>query len=363
MKLSIIIVSWNTCELTLKCVKSVFKYLNFCHSHERKFASGKLSQNSEIKLDPAARERRDDRKEKRDDKLEVFIVDNNSSDNTVEKLEKINPVKSLHDHGVKPRVPSNRDLRGASLKIIKNKNNLGFAKANNQAIKQATGDFILLLNPDTEFIDNSILKLIEFMRDKELDPSLRSGQAKKIGIVGPKLLNSDKTLQRSCRRFPKLIDQIFIQLKFYNFFPNKISAIKKYFMLDFNFDEIREVDQIMGAAMLIKREVFDNIGFLDEKFWLVFEEVDFCKRAKDAGYKIYFNPDCQIIHHKEQSFKQINNFKKQINFNKSLYYYFKKHRPFYELFILWLLQPINLFLVFINNKFKIRKIFVKKKDL
>jgi len=294
MKLSIIIVSWNTCELTLKCVKSVFKYLENIN-------------------------------------FNIYIVDNNSSDNTVVELEKLN-YKNLY--------------------IIKNKNNLGFAKANNQAIKQATGDFILLLNPDTEFIDDSIIKLIDFA---ETDS--------KIGIVGPKLLNSDKTLQRSCRRFPKLIDQIFIQLKFYNFFPNKISAIKKYFMLDFDHNEIREVDQIMGAAMLIKRQVFDNIGFLDEKFWLVFEEVDFCKRAKDAGWKIYFYPDCQIIHHKEQSFKQINNFKKQINFNKSLYYYFKKHRPFYELFILWLLQTINLLLVFIDSKIKIRKIFRKDRNL
>ena len=294
MKLSIIIVSWNTCELTLKCVKSVFKYLENIN-------------------------------------FNIYIVDNNSSDNTVVELEKLN-YKNLY--------------------IIKNKNNLGFAKANNQAIKQATGDFILLLNPDTEFIDDSIIKLIDFA---ETDS--------KIGIVGPKLLNSDKTLQRSCRRFPKLIDQIFIQLKFYNFFPNKISAIKKYFMLDFDHNEIREVDQIMGAAMLIKRQVFDNIGFLDEKFWLVFEEVDFCKRAKDAGYKIYFYPDCQIIHHKEQSFKQINNFKKQINFNKSLYYYFKKHKPFYELFILWLFQPINLLLTWFDSIFSIRRVIGKSKDV
>jgi len=124
MKLSIIIVSWNTCELTLKCVKSVFKYLENIN-------------------------------------FNIYIVDNNSSDNTVVELEKLN-YKNLY--------------------IIKNKNNLGFAKANNQAIKQATGDFILLLNPDTEFIDDSIIKLIDFA---ETDS--------KIGIVGPKLLNPDKT--------------------------------------------------------------------------------------------------------------------------------------------------------------------------
>ncbi|MFH1456540.1 MAG: glycosyltransferase family 2 protein, partial [Patescibacteria group bacterium] len=239
-----------------------------------------------------------------------------------------------------------------NLKIIKNKNNFGFAKANNQAIKQAIGDYILLLNPDTELIDDSILKLINFLENN-----------KKAGLVGPKLLNADKTLQRSCRQFPKLLDQIFIQLKFYNFFPNKIKAVQKYFMLDFNHENIKEVDQIMGAAMLIKKEVFNKIGLLDEKFWAVFEEVDFCKRTKDAGYKIYFNPVCQIIHQKEQSFKQIASLNRQINFNHSLYYYFKKHKPFWQLFVLWFFQPINIFLTWIDKKVNIRKRLDKSKDL
>ncbi|MBU4360968.1 glycosyltransferase family 2 protein [Patescibacteria group bacterium] len=305
MQLSIIIVSWNTCELILKCVKSIFKYI----------------QNIE---------------------WEIFVVDNNSSDNTVKELEKLN-YKNLY--------------------IIKNKNNLGFAKANNQALRLVLSKakdpevkhedhFILLLNPDTEFIDNSIIKLIDFINSDS-----------KIGIVGPKLLNTDKTLQRSCRRFPKLIDQIFIQLKFYNFFPNKIKAIREYFMLDFDHNEVKEVDQVMGAAMLIKKEVIKKIGLLDEKFWAVFEEVDFCKRAKNAGYKIYFYPNTKIVHHKEQSFKQINNLKKQINFNRSLYYYFRKHKPFWQLVILWIFQPINLLLTFLDSKIGIRKFFGKGKDV
>ncbi len=294
MKLSIIIVSWNTCELTLKCIRSVFKYL-------------------------------------KDIDFEVFVVDNSSSDNTVEELEKL-------------------DYK--NLKVIKNKENAGFSKANNIGINQSQGNLILLLNPDTELIDDTLIKIIEFINSDF-----------KIGIVGPKLLNTDKTLQRSCRRFPKLIDQFFIQLKFYNFLPKKIISVRTYFMLDFDHNEIKEVDQIMGAAMLIKKEVLDEVGLFDEKFWSTFEEVDLCKRIKDKEWKIYFNPECEIVHHKEQSFKQMASLRKQINFNHSLYRYFKKHKPFYQLFILWMLQPINILLAWVDNRVGVRNGFRKEKDL
>ncbi len=297
-KLSIIIVSWNTSQLTLKCIKSLYERLQGLN-------------------------------------FEVFVVDNNSPDNTVEQLQKYKQENNL-----------------ASLNILAEKTNHGFAKGNNIAIKKATGEYILLLNPDTEIIDNSILKMINFAESN-----------KEIGIVGPKLLNSDKTLQRSCRQFPKLSDQIFIQLKFYNFFADKIKSIREYFMLDFAHDESREVDQVMGAAMLIKKEVFDKIGLLDEKFWAVFEEVDFCYRALQAGYKIYFYPNCQIIHHKEQSFSQMKQVAKQINYNHSLYRYFKKHKPFHQLLALWFFQPINLLLVWLDSKLGIRKHQGKSKDL
>ncbi len=298
MKLSIIIVSWNTRELTLKCLKSVFNWF-------------------------------------KDVKFEVFLVDNNSADGTIEAAERMK-----------------KENNWQNLEIIANQKNLGFTAGNNQAIRQVSGECVLLLNPDTEFIDDGIKKAPEFMK-----------QNSNCGILGPKILNPDGTLQCSCRRFPKLLDQIFIQLKFYNFFPEKIDSIRDYFMLDFDHNEIREVDQVMGAAMLIKKEVFDKIGLLDEKFWAVFEEVDFCLRAKTAGYKTFFFPDWQIIHHKEQSFKQVASLRRQINFNKSLYHYFRKHKPFWQLFVLWLIQPINLLLTWLDSVIGVRKFLGKKKDL
>jgi hypothetical protein len=298
MNLSIIIVSWNTKELTLTCLRSIFTY---------------LEKNT----------------------FEVFLVDNNSADGTVAAAEELK-----------------KENGWENLKIIANKENVGFAKANNQAIKLAKGKYVLLLNSDTEFVGGEVEKVLEFMR-----------QNSDCGILGPKLLNSDKTLQKSCRRFPKLLDQIFVQLKFYNLFPERIDLVREYFMLDFKHDEIREVDQIMGAAMFIKKGVFDKIGLLDEGFWAVFEEVDFCLRAQKAGFKTVFYPDFEIIHHKEQSFKQVASTRKQINFNKSLYYYFFKHKPLWQLFILWLFQPVNLFLTWFDSVLKIRKLIGKRKDL
>ncbi|HOY56363.1 MAG TPA: glycosyltransferase family 2 protein [bacterium] len=338
MKLSIIIVSWNIQKLTQKCVESIFAFIK--------------------NID-----------------LEIFVVDNNSADDTVKILEKYKTENTLDN-----------------LNIIVNKENVGFAKANNQALKMLwetspypllskegslktsalapdkaesleipvlpltkgeikRGSYILLLNPDTEFVDDKIKKALEFMENNP-----------EIGILGPKLLNTDDSLQRSCRRFPNFLDQLFIQLKFYNFFPNRIKATREYFMLDFEHNENREVDQVMGAAMLIKREVVEKVGLLDEKFWAIFEEVDFCQRTKNVGYKIFFYASWQIYHHKEQSFGQWPALRKQINFNHSLYHYFKKHKPFWQLFLLWLVQPINLLLTWIDVAVGIRKKAGKSKD-
>lgn len=281
MDLSIIIVNWKVRDLLEKCIQSIFE------------------QTKNISF-------------------EVFIVDNNSGDGSVKMVQKKFPQV---------------DLRAST-------ENLGFAKGNNLAIKKSRGKYILLLNPDTEILDNALEKMVRFM-DAHLE----------CGISGCKLLNPDLSLQPSVRAFPDLASQIFILLKIHHLFPHT-KAMYKYLVQNFDYGKTQEVDQVMGAFMIIRREVIEKIGMLDENFWIWFEEVDFCKRAKAAGWKILYTPEVKIIHHYGQSFKQAMGVKKQKDFNRSLSYYFKKHGTKGEWLIIQVLRPLSLFLAWLVQIFK-----------
>ena len=279
MDLSIIIVSWNVKDLLKKCLTSVFERaqgINF----------------------------------------EVFVIDNDSRDGSARMIQKEFP----------------------QVKLIQNKKNTGFAYANNQAIKQAQGKYILLLNPDTEIIGNTFGKTVQLMNKNDW------------AVLGCKILNSDKTVQESVRRFPALVDQILIQLKLHHW-PVFAKLLNKYLAKDFNYQQESEVDQVMGAFFLIKRSVLEKIGDFDQKFYLWFEEVDFCKRVKDAGLKVVYTPQAQIIHYGAASFKQLN-WHKQLIWNHSVQRYFWKYKPKWQWLILWLLQPISLLLALVINFFK-----------
>lgn len=292
--LSIIIVSWNVKDLLLKCLGSIFNN------------QGNLN-------------------------LEVFVVDNASNDDTVEGIKGIlNGHTRDTNYGKEITEIKKLEIKGVDFEIIENKKNLGFAKANNQGIKQARGEFILLLNPDTEIKIGTLETMVKFMREHQ-----------ECGITGCRLLNPDGTIQPSIRRFPDFWSQVMILLKLHHLFPNAW-PIKKYFVKDFDYSKIQSVEQVMGAFFMIKREVIEKIGMLDENFFIWFEEVDFCKRTIEAGWKVYYVSEAKIIHHGAQSFKQVLNLKKQKMFNKSQLYYFKKHQPCWQWLGLWLLQPVSL---------------------
>jgi len=161
------------------------------------------------------------------------------------------------------------------------------------------------------------------------------------GIAGPKLLNPDGSRQPSVRRFPGLLDQALILLKLHRFWPSA-PPFRRYLAADFDGAKEQDVDQLMGAALFVRREVFADIGLLDEAFFIWFEEVDFCKRAKDAGWRVVYVPTASVIHHGGASFAKAMTLKKQRYFGASMRTYFRKHRGAWTLLVLALPMLIGL---------------------
>lgn len=236
--LSIIIVSYNTKKLLYFCLKRLLKNLK-----KQSFSS------------------------------EIIIIDNNSSDGTVKLL---------------------TSLRVSELRIIQNKNNLGFGKANNQGAKIARGKYLLFLNSDIDAGDIDIKKMLNFF---EID--------KKIAVITPKLILPDGRMDKACHRgFPTLwrsfcyfsgLEKIFGKF----FLLNKIFG--GYHLLDKNLDSIHEIDSPSGAFYLMKKEVFDEIGGFDSNFFMYGEDLDLSWRIKEKGYKIIYYPKEKAIHLKYQS--------------------------------------------------------------
>lgn len=193
------------------------------------------------------------------------------------------------------------------LRIIQNPTNYGYARGINVGLKQATGDFVLALNPDIILFDGTMNKIVEYM-EKNAD----------VAVLGPKLINPDKTLQYSCRKFPKLSTMVFRRGPFKKYVAK---AIREYEMHDADHTKIQEVDWMCGGFLLIRKEVFKKIGYLDEFYFLYFDDVDFCRRAHAVG-KIVYYPAAEAIHAASYESK-----KKLIPFIihlRSMCYYFLK---------------------------------------
>lgn len=283
MKLSILIVNWNTRDLAVRCIHSVLKTAD--------------------SLD-----------------YEIIVVDNDSQDGSFEALQNLFGYNPL-ERGKSKFVASRR------IKILEASANLGFAKAVNYAYKHSSGEYILLLNPDAEVRDSSLQKLVNYL-DTHAD----------AGIVGPKLVNPDGTLQRSVRQFPKVWSSIVVFSGLHRFFRPR-----KYLMDDFDYGKEGDVDQVMGAALMTRRKIVEELGFMDEKFWLWYEEVDFCKRVKEAGYKVRFYPGAIMMHQGARSFRQVPVYVRKKTVAKSLMYYFRKNGGILDIMIIRAGLPVVLF--------------------
>lgn len=186
-------------------------------------------------------------------KTEVVIVDNASNDNTVNLLEK--------EKGII---------------LIKSKENLGFSKACNLAAKRSKGKYLFFLNPDTKITKFVIEKLINF-----------SEQTDDAGIVAPKLIQFNGLVQASVRKFPSLKGAV---KEYYFGIRNSFDAYVPSGM------EAISVDAVVGAAMLIKKEIFEKVGGFEEYYFMYYEDIDLCKRIKELNLKVYYLPDVAIYH-------------------------------------------------------------------
>jgi GT2 family glycosyltransferase len=224
--------------------------------------------------------------------------------------------------------------------LIENRENLGYAVANNQAIECSVGKYVLLLNPDVRLMDNALVDLLLFLQNHP-----------EAGGVGPQLLNVDGSIQPSCREFPKFSTLFYEILGLSLLFP-KSKVFGGWRMGYFDHDSLREVDQPMGSALMLRRKALEQVGLMDEEFVMFFNDVDLCYRLKNAGWKIYFYPEARAYHYLGASTQKVKS--KMIYLSHRGYYKFlKKHRkklanqilliPFAGLLFLAAIVRISLF--------------------
>ncbi len=235
---------------------------------------------------------------------EIIVVDNRSEDGTVEMLR--------------------RDFQ--SVMVIENDGNEGFVRPMNQAIRSAQGRFLLLLNPDTLIPPGSVDTLINFMEEHP-----------EAGICGPKVLNEDGTLQKPCRRgepTPMAVISYFTRLD--GLFPHQ-KLFGGYLLGYLDEDEINQVDGVSGSCMLIRREVVDKIGYLDERFFAYQEDADFCHRTRQAGWKVYYVPTAKITHFGGRGGSRVQPVRAILAWHFSYLAYYRKHLASHYFFLFnWL---------------------------
>lgn len=254
MRLSIVIVNWNTTQLLSSLLASIKKN---APSFE----------------------------------YEVIVVDNASDDLSEERFRQGFP----------------------DVTLIVNGDNAGYAKGNNQALAICRGDYVLLLNPDTEATTGALETLVEFMESH-----------KEAGAAGAKLVRPDGSVDRSVRGFPYPGPIALEYMGMSRLFP-KSRVFGSYRMTFFTYSDVEEVDQPMGSCLILSRSALEDVGLMDEQFPIFFNEVDWLYRAKQAGYKVYFVPDATFIHHGGSSTGQVCRRKMVRESHDSLLRFYTKH--------------------------------------
>ena len=225
MKVSVIVVSYNTCDILRTCLQELFA------------KSG-------------------------EEELEVFVVDNASADGSADMVRREFP----------------------RIELIANQDNRGFAAANNQAWQRATGEYILLLNPDAYLKQDAVRNVRRFLEEHP-----------ECGLCGGRLVNLDGELDPSARRFPNSLYKFLTISGISARFPDS-DLLNGYNFGSFAHDRPMEVDWVPGTFTMYRREMLAQTGLFDERFYIYYEETDLCLNAKRAGWKVYFIPDAEVIH-------------------------------------------------------------------
>lgn len=278
MKLSIIIVNYNTYTLTKQTIDSVLeKKLKF--------------------------------------EYEIMLVDNASQDDSMARLQE--DYKELISQGL--------------LNITLNDANLGFAKANNIGMRKSKGEYILLLNSDTYVVEDCLQQCMQYIEHYNTEAAIQGENECKIGALGCKVILPDGTLDHACKRgFPTPRASFYYFLKLHKRDKVKYGL---YDALHLDENEVGEVDCLMGAFMLMPRHVLDQVGLLDEDFFMYGEDIDLCYRIKEGGYKIMYYPEASIIHYKGGSSKKRRT-KVIYDFHNAMWIFYKKH--YIKTYSLWI---------------------------
>ncbi|ANS76043.1 glycosyl transferase family 2 [Paenibacillus yonginensis] len=254
MDLSIIIVNYNTCALTLDCIQSVYASKTQ-HSYE------------------------------------IILVDNHSADDSVQTISEAYPEVTL----------------------IANDTNAGFAKANNQGMAIAKGRYVLLLNSDTVVLPHTLETMVSFMDGNP-----------EVGASGCKIVLPDGSLDKACKRgFPTPSASFYYAFGFSKLFPS-LPRFNQYQLGYLNPDESYPIDCLVGAFMMVRQEVIAQVGGLDEDFFMYGEDIDWCYRIKQAGWKIYYNSDTSIVHFKGGSARR-RPLKIVYEFHRAMLLFHRKH--------------------------------------
>jgi N-acetylglucosaminyl-diphospho-decaprenol L-rhamnosyltransferase len=285
--LTVIVVSWNVRDLLRRCLRSAF-------GTRHAGAGSSLEQHPGAEPQPT---------------VELVVVDNASVDGSPEMIRAEFP--DVH--------------------LIVNDQNQGFTVGNNQGLAVSQGRYLLLLNPDTEVVGDALATMVRYMDDHP-----------EVGVLGPQLRFPDGSLQSSRRRFPTFVTTL-VESTIVQEWWTDSGVLRRYYMADTPDDAVQPVDWVVGACFLVRRQAYEQVGGLDEGFFMYSEELDWCKRIKDAGWQVVYLPTAAVIHHEGKSSEQVVP-ARHVHFQSSKVRYVRKHLGSFQAEVLrWFLLATYLY--------------------